>query len=146
MKNELVLGIDPGDTTGYCLVRIENRQIKSTGIVGHCKGTDTKKLQDIIEEADVVVLENFRVRPGKARQGVFNNSEMPTIQIIGRIKTLCEIQNKTLVLQEPAIKPAGYGFSNMKYSAKKHGVHWEDALAHAAYYCVTQGLCTPIGV
>lgn len=139
-----ILALDPGGTTGYACLVVEGKKIGWENF-GNLKDVETNKLADLIDWADVVVCENFRLRPKKGRAGSFDYSEMPTSKLIGKIEAICEIRNTKLVLQEPAIKPVGYGFSNQKYVPGKPGTHWQDALAHGVYYAVSRLGCLPVG-
>lgn len=142
----IILGIDPGGATGWATIILEGKFIKPglTGVITNFETDDT--IDTIIASCDVVVIENFRVRPGHARGGSFDWKTMDTSEIIGAIKRIARKLEKQVVLQEPAIKPAGYGFSGMKYRAGKKGTHWQDALAHAVYYAVTRQNALPVEV
>ena len=139
----IILGIDPGGTTGLASISVEGRKIK---LIGTRSSRDPTCLDflDLIEEADVIVCENFLNRPGMTRSGSFDWSSNLTSQVIGSLKTLAALQKKEFVLQEPAIKPVGYGFANLKYQAGKKGTHQKDALAHAVYYAVARLHALPV--
>ena len=139
----LILGIDPGKTTGLALISVEGKKIS---LFGTRESRDQTCLDyfDWIKESNVVVCENFLNRPAKTKSGAFDWSNNLTSQIIGSIKTLAALEEKVFHLQEPAIKPVGYGFANLKYVAGKSGTHQKDALAHAVFYAVTKLHALPV--
>ena len=140
-----ILGIDPGATTGIAMVGINEKRPS----ILHVEETKDVTLQSIIklfEECDIVVCEDFLVRPGKAESGAFNWSSMGTLRIIGAASAISGMLGKPFVLQQPSIKPVGYGFSNQKYVPKKKGMHIQDATAHAVYYAVRQKLAVPVKI
>lgn len=134
---ETVIGFDPGKKTGYAIIQIKNKKITpiKMGVIN--EGPMALKIaQELISLVTHVAIEDFLVRPGKARKGAFDWNDMVAPRVIERLKTLCQLQNVPYVLQQPAIKPVGYGFANQKYQAGKPGTHEADAIAHAVYYAV----------
>jgi hypothetical protein len=139
-----IVGIDPGKTTGWAVITVENKKI-TLGKFGTTKDLSLLEIKPILADADVVAYEGFWIRPGKAEQGHFNWSQMQTPQVIGSIRTLCGelgIQTKE---QQPSQKVPGYAFAGMKYVKGKQGTHWQDALAHAVFYAVRQLQAHPVG-
>jgi hypothetical protein len=133
-----ILAIDPGKTTGWAEINVED-QVISLGIFGNTKDTTLVELIPNIKEADVVVCEAWLTRPKNLQRGAFDWDPMITPQVIGSLTTLCKaLERKAPVKQQPSIKPVGYAFAGMKYLAGKQGTHWQDALAHAVYYAVKQ--------
>lgn len=139
---KLYLGIDPGGTTGLALISVNN---KIPTLVEVLESKDVKGIEFnwLIKKADLLIVENFKVRPAKARKGNFDWSDMETPRVIGSIQTLAQLSDKTVVLQEPSIKPMGYGYAHMKYVPGKKGLHIQDAAAHAMYYLVKNALALP---
>lgn len=139
-----VLGIDPGGSTGLALIRVEDKVAKLVH-VQKSKDPTLKDARKLFEEADVIVCEDWKTRPAKAKQGAFNYSSMPTARMIGAIEVLSE--GKMFVLQQAAIKPVGYGFANLHEKYKKvpkSEEHVLDAIAHAMYYLVSRKLARPL--
>ena len=140
-----ILGIDPGKTTGWATIRIEDGRIRP-GLVGTTTDMTLVEIQEHIQEADVVVYEGWRTRPDMAKAGKFNWQTVPAEQVVGSLKTLCKLfGKKALVEQQATQKVPGYGFAGMVYVPKKQGQHWQDALAHAVFYAVRKEGCSPIG-
>lgn len=138
-----ILGIDPGHTTGFCVLTID-KKIPKLSKVGECKDPTLEELEDEFKLCDVVVMEDFLIDPRKSQAGAFDRSRMVTIQVIGSAKTLARINQKKVVLQLNNVKPPGYGFANLKYRKGAKGVHIQDAIAHSMYYAVKSGLCLPL--
>lgn len=138
-----ILGLDPGATTGYALIAI-NEKIPNISNAGECRDTTLSEIEPLFEQADIIVYETFLVDPKKAQKGAFNRSDMVAPRVIGVIQYLAKRYSKVLVAQSPALKPMGYGFANLKYVPKKPGMHTQDAVAHAIYHGVKADLCVPV--
>ncbi len=141
-----ILGVDPGKKTGLAI--IEATKYESCKFVWATVSDDPTGYDytELIESVDVIVVENFRVRPGKARQGAFDWDPMIASQVIGALQLLGRQLKKPLHLQDASLKPMGYGWSNQKYVAGKKGTHSQDALAHAVYWAVKNGHALPVRV
>ena len=141
-----VLGFDPGGHTGYSIIRIEDKKIVpvDTGTIVGSAELKEKDFKTLISSVNVVVIEDFLVRPDKAKQGAFDWDRMQTPQEIAQLLTLCRIFEIPHHLQQPSIKPVGYGWAGMKYVPGKKGQHERDALAHAVYYVVKNKLARPV--
>lgn len=138
-----ILGLDPGKTTGYALIIVTNKII-TPGDFGAEKDGKVEVIGELIKQADIVVCEDFKLRPDKARRGVFDYSTMIAPQVIGKIELLCDMTKTTLAKQQPAVKPVAFGFAGLKYTPGKKGTHWQDAFAHAVYYAVTKLNALPV--
>jgi len=139
-----ILGIDPGKTTGLVVLLINEETKKATLDKAWTSGDLTAiEYNDDLKLADYIVVEDFKVRPGKAQKGSFDWSPMETPKLIGSIQTLAALLGKKVILQQPTIKPMGYGFARMLYKKGKPGTHVQDAAAHAMYYAVRHNLCLP---
>jgi len=139
-----ILGIDPGKTTGLAMIEINPETKKPRLIEARaCMDVSGIEYNDWLKEADHIVVEDFKVRPQKAERGSFNWSQMETPKIIGSIQTLAKLLGKTIVLQQPSVKPMGYGYAHMVYVKGKQGTHIQDAAAHAMFFAVKKKLCLP---
>lgn len=143
MRLMLILGIDPGKHTGLGMIEVIDKKIHLKTMMESLDETAVEYL-DWLKQADVVVLENFLVRPRNARAGSFDWNDMVAPRVIGAVTAHLAALQKKPVLQEPAIKPAGYGFSNQRYVKGKKGQHIPDALAHACYYAVKNLKAMPV--
>lgn len=138
-----ILGIDPGKTTGLAMIEIKEK-VPRPIFLDSSKDETLVDQERLFSEADVIVCEDWKTRPGIAMTGGFNQDRMPATRVIGAAQTLARLKGKQFVLQPASIKPVGYGWSNQKYQAGKKGLHTQDALAHAVYYAVNAGLCFPV--
>lgn len=139
----IVLGIDPGNSTGIAVIEIDDDKKPKLREAWVSLDQTAIEYRNLIEEADYIIVEDFKVRPAKARSGSFDWSNMITPKIIGSIQTLAILAGKQVVLQQPTVKPLGYGFAQMKYVKGKPGTHTADAAAHALFYAVRHNLCSP---
>jgi len=139
-----LLGIDPGKTTGWATIEVEESEIK-LGQFGNTSDQTLVELADWINWADIIVYEGFWLRPDKARAGHFDWQVNVAEQAIGSLMTLCKLYQKSKVVKQlPAQKPPGYGFSGQAYKKGAKGKHWQDALAHVCFYAVTQLKARPV--
>lgn len=139
-----ILSIDPGKSTGWAVIEVENSVIK-LGMFGVTKDMTLVDIQDHIKDADIVVFEGFWIRPDKAMAGKFNWQDMPAEKVIGSLMTLCKLHQKTQVIkQQPSVRVPGYAFANLVYKKGAKGKHWQDALAHGVYYAVTKLQAYPV--
>lgn len=141
-----LLGIDPGKTTGWGLIRVdENRKIHVLQF-GQTRDTTLLEIRDYLSDADLIVYESWLTRPGDARKGSFDYDPMITPQVIGALKLQCQLLGKQVAEQSPSVKPPAYGFLGRKYQKGKKGQHQWDALAHAVYYAVKHLKAKPVGL
>lgn len=140
-----LLGIDPGKTTGYARLDIdEDKQLK-LGLFGITKDMTLVDIKKHVEEADIIIYEGWWTRPDKARGGAFDYKSMHAPEVIGSLLTLCKLlQKERIVKQQPSQRVPGYGFVGLVYKAGARGTHWQDALAHAGYYAVTKLQALPV--
>jgi hypothetical protein len=139
----LILGIDPGGTTGLALIAV-NEKVPTVQWMGTSNDETLLDSKHLFEQADFIVAEDWRTRPGKAMTGGFNQDRMVAPRVIGASRTLAGLLQKPFSLQPASIKPVGYGWSNQKYQKGKKGMHIQDAVAHAVYFGVQNGHCFPV--
>ena len=140
----LILGVDPGKTTGLSLIEVIEKKI-TLKMVRESRDETAVDWLDLLQEADVVVLEDFLVRPKNARTGSFDWNDMVAPRVIGAVTALSQVLHKKLVKQQPSIKPIGFAWSNQRYVKGKKGTHVQDATAHAVYYAVRILKANPVG-
>lgn len=132
----LLLGIDPGKTTGWAQATLgDDREIKPINF-GDSTDPTGLELLEMIKESDHIIVESFLIDPRYARSGAFDYDDMIAPQVIGAIKTLAAQVGKGIVMQPSSVKPVGYGFLGKKYKKGKKGMHRWDALAHIYYFAV----------
>lgn len=130
-----LLALDPGGTTGYARF-LQDEEGWYINEVGEVSKDDI--LQWIENTGpDIYVVENYRDRPNDFRGNRGRRwSEGETHRIIGAIDSRARRIGSPIVLQEPSIKPVGYGWAGMKYVKGKKGMHRQDAIAHGVYYLI----------
>lgn len=143
-----ILGIDPGVTTGYALIELQEnpRRIIPTKFFGNTKDMTLVDIRELIEEADYIVYEGWRTFKKHAQTGRLNFQTVPAEQVIGSLKTLLRLRKTGYTVHEnlSGLKPVGYGYANMKYVPGKKGMHWQDALSHATYFAVNNLKWPPV--
>jgi hypothetical protein len=139
-----ILGIDPGKVTGLGMIEVDGKTIKLVSM-RESKDVTCSDYLDLLQEADQIVLEGFLTRPKNARAGNFDWDDMVAPRVIGAVTALAHAFQKSLVIQQPAVKPVGYAWSNQRYVKGKKGQHVPDALAHAVYYAVRTLKANPLG-
>jgi hypothetical protein len=139
-----LLAFDPGTTTGLALATVIDKKI-TIDALDSIRSITARKVQEFVRECDIVICENFLVRPNRARTGAFDWNSMEPVRVIGLIQAVAELEDRKFVLQEPAIKPMGYGWAGLKYVAGKKGMHSHDAVAHLTYYAVKVLHASPQG-
>lgn len=143
-----ILGIDPGKTTGAVLIQPnEDGKRYEVLIADNIRQVDFHKWVNSWNQVDspwqigVVACENFILRP-KSKQGKYDRIpweqmwlKLETSELIGSVKFRCHQLKLPLAMQEPSIKPTGYGHAGLEYKKGQHTLHTHltDATAHAVY-------------
>jgi hypothetical protein len=123
-----VLAIDPGVMNGWAIT--DNGVIENYGQLEI--GSDFNEFIGGLSfrKIDVVVVENFRIRPGIN----FSWNEMAVIQVIGIISYVCWLNKIPMEKQEPANYSIGAKWAGITIP-KNHDIsHGPIAYAHATYY------------
>jgi hypothetical protein len=139
-----VLALDPGKTTGYANVTIDEDKNLQLGEFGQCKDMTMLELEPFFTKADVILYEGYWIRPDLARAGSFDWQGAPALEAIGAIMALAKRHQKPTVKQQPAQRVPGYAFAGLSYVKGKKGTHWQDALAHACFYAVSRQRANPV--
>lgn len=139
----IVLGIDPGLTSGFALWDSEKQAWLNAGEIKLAREIQLFKssFADWLfaqQGLDVIVVENYIQRPNFMAK----NKETPhelwtkqtTAKLIGMVHMMGRFLEIPVVEQEPSIKPVGYGVAQIKYVPGKKSTHITDAMAHARYY------------
>jgi hypothetical protein len=122
--------LDPGGTTGWCLV--VNGELQDLGQVFG----DVVILHDLITETqpDVVVAESFRLYPGMAQKLRWSNLPVPVL--LGGIELSCRLRCIPFVLQTPRAAKQKFPDATLKELGwyRRKGKHSRDATRHALLY------------
>lgn len=133
-----VLAFDPGGkgevgANGWAL--LEDYEVLQIGSLKY--GPELFKGLRELPDADVWVVENYRVRPqnfsGK-NKFAHRWSEVHTARSIGAIESEADKRGVRLDFQEPSIKPIGYKVANLTPPKSKKKEHMFDAIAHGSYW------------
>jgi hypothetical protein len=119
------LGLDPGVTTGYA-------KSDDTGKLLDFGQLGKFELFDFLEliTPDIIVVENFKIRPGHN----FNWNGMEVIRVIGAIEYRAHELGCKLVFQEPSVKSVGYKWAGMPTPKSHANSHQTDAWAHLVFF------------
>lgn len=137
-----ILGTDPGDTTGYGMIQLSDEPRPKIILKGIGEVKNEEELESLIAEADIVIIEYFRIRPDRVDDFIYK--DLHASEAIGVIKMLCRKHNKKVEMQGSQVKPMGFGFAGMRYVKGKKGTHMQDGLAHAVYYAVKKLKAIPL--
>jgi hypothetical protein len=132
----LILGVDPGGTTGLAWF---NKDYK-------LEGWNQVSLEDLplfLERhapvPDLIVLENFRLWKHRALQQA--GSSLPAAQAIGMVKAYGKIRGIPIVEQSPQILESAQKMSGYKMKGLAHSkTHWIAAANHVYWYMVKNDL------
>lgn len=149
MKDQCIVAIDPGGTTGVCVIQelandfqvVYIDQIPWQNRVTFFKALFAGTLTDVNGKPllpEVVVIEAFRLRPGRAMEQV--GSVFPSVRIIGIVEALISFMTPPplLVFQEP-IDMSRVSILPEHEELLKGFIHVQAAYKHARYYHVITG-------
>lgn len=149
---ETILAIDPGHHLGWVKVIFDpaGKKVELQG-AGTTVGMDN--ILGFIErsEADIYVVEDYKIRPtsmknpANRRRYEHQWDSGDTMRYIGMIQARAHALDAKFVLQQPACKPAGYGWMGKEYVKNRRDslVHQDDATAHLTFYLVKSRDCPP---
>lgn len=133
----IVIGFDPGETTGVCVFEQEGNDAVPV------KYANVPFLQlhewlDSAPKPDVVVIEDYKILSHKAMAHI--GSKLETVQAIGIISAY-RYKHRAKEVKQPAdIKPIAEKFTQVTPPKKHSEGHWVDAFNHAMYWMINEGL------
>lgn len=139
MTSSRVIAIDPGGAhVGWCEALVFDDGVVDVDHIAELTPQGaTHAAERVFPNADVVVIESFRLYPDKAKMLV--GSEMETSQLIGVLKYLARKHGCKLVMQPASIKVPTE--SLMRHRGVRHsaitqrvGGHAKDAETHLFQY------------
>jgi hypothetical protein len=140
-----LLAIDPGIHNGWAI--FEHGVVKDLGTVDGVEAFDVW-LHNVVPEkygkVDVVVIEDFRLFRGKAKQQI--GSRFETVQVIGGVQSWARRQGAELVKQSADILQIAPKFSKMTMPRNHNKSHHISAYNHAFYYLVNNDMRLPEGM
>jgi hypothetical protein len=149
---ETILAIDPGFHCGWVQVQFDPER-KTVQLQGAGTTIGTENILEFIQnsKADTYVVEDYKIRPAnnlsKAERRRYEHQwdSGDTMRYIGMIQARAHALGAKFVLQQPACKPAGYGWMGKTYvkGRKDSLVHQDDATAHLIFHLVKNRDCQP---
>lgn len=129
-----LLSLDPGHTTGYAIW--EDCEMVASGQSKTWTNDDLKfdQLKSLITKVDVVVMESYQVYDWKKDEHSW--SQIPTVQVIGCIKTLCQLEKKPYYSQTAQVAKQFVTNEKLeKWGMWKVGErHARDSIRHGCYW------------
>ncbi len=131
-----ILGVDPGDTTGYAFIEVEHRgpgfhtyKMLAMGDASFPGGI-LPLVQIIMKEAHVVAVEDYIIRQPHIGQSPI------AIKVIGAIQVVMSaLPEKELLMQQPSEKRrAPNTFIKSLHLPPIRSLHIEDAVRHVIIY------------
>lgn len=127
----ILLALDPGDTTGYAIFEggtfLESGQIPTLS---------PSAIADFVEEVapDRVVCESYRIYGHKLRE--HSGSDVPTLQLIGAVRLVCERSGIPLAFQAAHQAKGFCSDTKLRQWGLFHpsSKHARDAARHGAYF------------
>lgn len=138
----IILGIDPGNTTGYAVLQYDEETKKSHWLtLGEWRGKE--QVVSAMDHnfhpftPDIIAIEDFELRPDHIGNNIRRTKgfvPLPVPKLIGQFERWAHVNNKVFEEQSPAEKPFGYKLCNIPYKKDLPGQHIHDAQSHAAIY------------
>ena len=127
---EIILAIDPGETTGYVVAEIDGLDY-DIKISGQFPNWEQFEMLITYWLPDRIVYEAFYLSPSIAKYKT--RSTMPTVEVIGVLKFLAWQHSIPLIVQSPSIKYVA-ATDLPRYVTGVTGPHARDALRHLIAY------------
>lgn len=126
-----ILCIDPGETTGWCVMD-EKADVKDFGNApGALVGI--MEVLEKVSDIDHIVMEDYVILRGKAMS--HSGSRVVPVQIIGMVKAWAIRKKIPVTLYAARLKNVQQKHSQVfPIGAHKHN-HWVDAFNHGWWYC-----------
>lgn len=139
----IIIGIDPGQTTGICIVQTDKEPVGGFHILvaDDYEWEDRFGLAGLIKKSikalSTVVIESFNLYPVAAKGQAAIRSSFPSVEMIGIVSYACHINEIELVRQPPSVRSRVTVLPEHKEALR--GLHHAvDAYKHVRYYLVHQ--------
>jgi hypothetical protein len=135
---EQILGIDPGDATGWSLIADPGGHEIAHGIEKYENFPGwLKQFLGLFGAVDTVVVEDFALFKNKALAQ--SGSKLYAPRVIGMVEYWASTYGIPVVFQPATIKPIAQKFSQRKPTGAHSKSHDIDAYNHAIYWLTKQG-------
>ena len=144
MVKRLVLGVDPGKTTGWAVIDIENGvPLKTEQTTGNEATSDflyqlLHEFPPTAYEFVTVIMEDYRIFGHKAKQHIGSN--VPAAQVIGIVEHQARQWGVPIVKQPANILPMAQRLTGVKMPGTHAKSHWVSAYLHACYWLIKNNL------
>jgi hypothetical protein len=134
-----VIAVDPGDAHVGMAIWSKTRGIQLLRASEFDADKWLSLFAKLVENVDIVVIEEFRLYPGKAKSQAW--SPMATAEMIGAMKWIAHEAGKPVILQGADIKnPTRRQCKARGLTWKHKSVHASDAILHLQHYIIRQEL------
>lgn len=131
----IVIGFDPGETTGVCVLQQQDGDAKPVQYA-NVKFLDLMPWLDQWPTPELIIVEDFQLLPHKAQK--LAGSRFETIQAIGIIKAYAHRAGAPVHMQSPQIKSIAENWTQVPAPKNHAEGHWVDGFNHAMYYLISQ--------
>jgi hypothetical protein len=133
----IVIGFDPGETTGVCVLKQKDGDAQPQQYA-NIKFLELMDWLDQWPHPDLVVIEDFQLLPHKAQK--LAGSRFETIQAIGIIKAYAHRAKARVIIQSPTVKGIAERWTQVPAPKNHAEGHWVDGFNHAMYYLINEKL------
>lgn len=139
---EQILGIDPGDTTGWSLVADPGGHEIAHGMEKYSTFPEwLSRFPGLFGPITTVIVEDFALFKNKALSQA--GSKLYATRVIGMVEYWAWFYAIPVVFQPPTIKPIAQKFSQRKPTGAHSKSHDIDAYNHAIFWLTKQGRFDP---
>ena len=137
-RTPVVIGFDPGGTTGYCVIDTEGH-VRAQGQFEGDDAAQTRQCRALLKgyrNVLMVLIEAYRIYPSALQAHTF--SAVQPVQIIGRIKMLCEEFGFEYKEQMAGLVKPFFTTPRLKWYGAyiPKATHPNDAARHVLYWMV----------
>lgn len=138
--NAKYLALDPGDTFGFAEFGKDGNLIN----MGQERDANFVRWSDqhITSDLDTVIVEDYKLIPGKKSRGQAW-SRMNTSKQIGKIELMCDMRGVKFVLQPNNKYPIGAMWGGFEIPSNHSISHQYVAAAHGIFYLQENGIRKP---
>ena len=143
MRTKLVLGVDPGHTTGWVVLDIATGvPLKREQTTGNEATSDflyqlSHEFPDTAYELTAIVMEDYKIFAHKAKQHIGSN--VPAAQVIGIVEHQARQWRVPVVKQPANILPMAQKLTGVTMPSNHSKSHWVSAYLHACFYLIKNG-------
>lgn len=135
----LALGIDPGETAGFCLMEVDRESPVNTKPIeiGQFRHEDFEEWAESTLTRDGlthVVIEDYRVY--KQHAGRHAGDRLITARMLGKVETICAQKGIACIMQMADILPIAQKWTQVKMPRNHAISHQVSALNHVRFFLI----------